>query len=478
MIQKRPTIVGKFSTFLWNSKWVADRILLANISSKIEKHPHESEIFWFNHFLQAARDNSDTLAEKHLFAYLEEPCWHSADNLRFNRVDFDYFGIAREAAMENWRGIFKNYDPKQGNPCNWAKLKLYYGIMNKLRENGEFKNCSDWRILKCTKKGLEKALKAGGIKEENFSKYLLVWRAFNEIYTANVKNQRELPPPRQKQWEEITSYFNNFAAPEYANQTIIDVKKLLQICIKALRDKNQIRLATLDGEHPESLELEMIEESEFNSQDQIERSELSEEIIAVLGSVIASLPKDAKKMLILEHGLIKLSQQYIAQEFNIHRQYQVSRLLSRYHRTILEHLLEYLQKQYKITVDTEAINTACKQLDGWLNWYFQTRIIHKFLQTTLRSHPQLNQHIPILRWYFGSNPSIAKKVNKLSKEFKLSEPELHTKIAEVRKILQKMLQEWLQKIVNIDPNYQATTVKSSALVVEDFLVNAPYAEIK
>jgi hypothetical protein len=153
-------------------------------------------------------------------------------------------------------------------------------------------------------------------------------------------------------------------------------------------------------------------------------------MIAVLGSAIASLPTDAKKMLILEHGLIKCTQKYIAQEFNI-PQYQVSRLLSRYQRTIVEQFLKYLHKQHNRTIDNEAINTACKQADGWLNWYFQTRIIHQFLQTSLKSNPQINQHIPILRWYFGTNPPIVQKVNKLSEEFKLAQQDLEQKLPQV-----------------------------------------------
>ena len=554
-MNKRQEIAKKFSTFLkieripdgdkteakakYREIWGVDLRLQAQINLKIASNPNQDETFWSDHFWQAVKDNSDPLAKKHLLAYLEEPCYWSAKSidaelLKILKLSWeDCFQIAREAVRENWQKIFKNYNSDKGTFLSWAQTKLIYAIQDRLREGREFSNSSDWRLLQCSKKRLKTALEQAGIKEPQFSICVLAWQAFNAVYLAtNIKSYRQLPRPTEEQWAAITDCFNDLALPQYGKKTIDEIEKLLQICVSALRAKSQIQLATLDGEYCESLQSEVAEKCNDwyqDSQEQIEYCELSEEMILVIGEAIASLPPDARKMLILEHGLIKFQQKYIAQEFGI-PQYTVSRLLSRSQRILAHNLLQSLQQQYDITVNAEMIDQACQQLDGWLNWYFQTRIMYRFLQTTLRLHPQLNQEISLLRWYFGANQPVVVKAKKVIAEFQLkatepaeqiaqienslkrlqkqgkiqeieqkltqskkilnnykaaikdelniSETEMSQKLSKVRNVLQLSLQTWLQKTLGINSDSLEAAIASSGLVVEHFLVNAAYAEIK
>lgn len=550
-VEKFYTFVGTYKSTKRNDpvtyKWVTDSQLRANIISKMEQYPDQNEEFWVDHFVKAVQNNSDNFAEMHLLAYLDEACYRAVKSIQnelligFKSTPLDCFQIARGKAKDNWQKIFNAYKPDEGKLIRWAQLKLRGAIIDELQRSAEYQNISDWRLLKsCSKKALRKALQRTQITEPKFSSCMLVWQGFQEVYSSTriQSPQRQLPEPTEQQWEDIADYYNSSALSGDGNKTIDEINKLLKICIEALR--RRIQFIYLDGEDSqlvEVVEVEITKQYQDWYLDNIEDCELSEEMIVALGKTMAFPPKSIdgrkmRKMLILEHGLIKFKQTDIGQEFNI-RQDNVSRLLSKYKKILVKEILKYLEKHYRVTVNTEVIDKSSKQINGWLYWYFQKRIIYRLLQTILRLHPQLNQDINVLRWYFGTNTSIVKKIEKIIKEFNLveeselehklikvesnlnrsqnqqqltseevksrlsqieeifndydlavkqelnisSHSQLHQKIVHIRSILQKKLQAWLHNTINVSSNCNEAIEKSSELVVEQFLRNAPYSEI-
>ena len=111
-------------------------------------------------------------------------------------------------------------------------------------------------------------------------------------------------------------------------------------------------------------------------------------------------------------------------------------------------------------------------LDEWLTWYCQNAILYKFLQTTLKLHPALKLEITLLCRYYGcervDERSIAHNLN-------ITPTELQLKLVQVKTTLQTELHNWLDQILALKPCYLSAIDKSSALLVEQFLANAPYA---
>lgn len=549
-MKKRYTILQQFSSFGQLTTvfgWVTDRPLENNIKTLMQQYPEKDEKFWVTYCLDAAKNGTDSLAVQHLRAYLEEACWQSskATYRDFSIPDFtwlDYWQIARQAAS-NPVQIFKNYDIQRGLPSVYAQKKLRGAILDIIRKGQETQRASDWGLLrKLSKKALKTALQTAGIEEPKLSGCVLAWQAFQEVYAppATVRKNQPLPAPTDAQLADIATYYNDrrfersrtvpLSASHPSAVSAIEIQKMLTTCINAVRANSKIELDSLDADNP-ALELETANYSDvqqWHKEEQAAYSEQWEQLKRVLSDAIASLPPTARTMLILEHGLIELNQSDICKEYGL-KQFQLSRQLSRHKRYLLEALAQWSQKQAGVTLNVEKINHLSQELDLWLNWYCQTTILHRFLQTTLRLHPTLQSEIPLLRRYYGENlpPAIAKaekvigqfqlrgaeldhrltqakKVlqkqkklssteleNKLSQiqvilqqrekalieNFQLTEIQFEEKLKTIKQVLQAHLQQFLEKALNLSPNSQIVTAKPLAELIDTWLSTAQYSTL-
>ncbi len=477
-MEKRHTIVEKYSTFYQVSPvccWITDLKLKRNITPKIEQHPTQNDKFWVKHWLEAAINKSDPLAVQHIRAYLEETCFWSAKVTyqRFTCLDFtwlDYWQIARVEASDPVK-LFKKYDPLRSNPAYYAQLKISSAILDVVRKDREAERCSDWGLLlRSSKRALKTALEKSGIKEPQLSRYLLAWQGFQEIYTALRVRGNRCEAPTPEQLADIADYYNQFRFPQSTEpqQSGSDILALLEMCSSALRVSTKIAISSLDASPAIPIDYNSVEQELVTAEFQEELQQLQE----VLQEAIATLPPDARKMLILEHGFPGLNQTQIAKEFGI-KQYQVSRQLDK-HKCLLLKALAQWSKNHASLTHVEAIDELSKKLDEWLDWYSQTTILYKFLQTTLSLHPTLKQEIPLLTRHFGAETS----TKALANELKLKETELNEKLSGIRQILQEELLGWMQKTFKLTPNSLNAVAKPSALLVDSFLLNAPYAHLK
>ncbi|TAF70587.1 MAG: hypothetical protein EAZ59_04140 [Oscillatoriales cyanobacterium] len=237
-----------------------------------------------------------------------------------------------------------------------------------------------------------------------------------------------------------------------------------------------IQFDSLDAENPE-LELEInyrFEAEAWYGEQDAARGDRLQQMTTELASAIVSLSRDfpdARKMLILEHGFTGFNQSYIGKEFGI-KQYKISRQLTSYKKYLLTSLVKWSQTQANVTFSVKDVDRLSILLDEWLTWYCQNAILYKFLQTTLKLHPALKLEITLLCRYYGcervDERAIAHNLN-------ITPTELQGKLVQVKTILQTQLHNWLHQNLALKPCSLNAIDKSSALLVEQFLANAPYA---
>ncbi|WP_254173195.1 sigma-70 family RNA polymerase sigma factor [Planktothrix pseudagardhii] len=437
----------------------------------IQQYPEQDEKFWVQYWLDIAKNGTDSLAARHLCAYLEETCWYAAKVTyrEFSSPDFtesDYWQIARQVASNPVR-IFNNYKAELSLPRVYAQTKLRGAILDVIRKGQETQRASDWGLLrKSSKKALKTALQMAGIGEAQQADYLLAWQGFQEVYKPPaIRRNQPLPAPTDAQLTAIADYYNQQRSPASAVNAI-KIQEMLEICIKVVRKKHTIELQSLDADN-RALECEVTDYSEVQQRQQETDSEQWEQITRVLSHAIASLPPTARQMLILEHGLIGLNQTEIGRAFGI-KQYKVSRQLSRHKRPLLEVLAKWSENQGGITLDVEKIDALSQHLDSWLNWYCQTTILHRFLYTTLWLHPTLYTEISLLSCYYSENKNIA-----VIKEFQLTETQLEEKLIGIKQVLQVQLQKFFKQTLNFNLSSPDTT-QPLAELVETWLQTAPY----
>jgi RNA polymerase sigma factor (sigma-70 family) len=481
-------LISRFSTFYHvnpHLRQVEDSGLAQNLRRLLQQHPElNDETALLRYLCEAANNNSDALALHHLLAYVDSACYSAAyiTYQVFRTPDLtrvDYLQIARDKIASCAIELCAEYDPSKSPIKTYLHWFLRQAIVSEVRQSQEMERLSDWRLLrKSSKKSRKIALEKAGIKEPKLSNYLLVWQGFLEVYAPIIgrKNQ-PLPAPNNEQLQAIAQFCREQKFPHSARAfTVPEIEKVLQICVNVLRQTSKITFESLNRDRPD-LEFEMANQSEpqeFYLEAETADYEQHEQVKSELAGAIASLPPDAKKMLILEHGLTGFKQSYIGKEFDL-KQYEVSRHLTRYKRLLLEVLVQWSQAQANLKVSVEAIDSLRIQLDEWLNSYCQNAILYKFLQTSLRLHPTLSLEISLLYRYYGM--SLPGKANEeaIACEFNLTQTQLQEKLAKVKTILQEQLHNWMQRILALKPCSLSAMDHSSALLVEKFLTNAPYA---
>ncbi|MEZ2232587.1 hypothetical protein [Microcoleus sp.] len=482
-------IIDRFSTYYQVNSHphaVQDCRLRQNLRRLLQQHPElNDETVLLKYFCnQAAKNNSNSLAKYHLLAYVDVACYSAAKStyeaFQTPELTFaDYLQIAKLYMVDRAVELCTKFDRTQSKIETYLSRPLRDAIMSEVRKNEPTQRQSDWGLLRSTsKKGLKSALQNFGISEPKLSHCFLTWQAFLEVYapvTAGT-NQR-LPEPRAAQWEAIAQFCTEQQFPHSIQPlTVPEVKALLQICVDALRASTHIQFDSLDAENW-NLESETAEQSEqqaSNRQQDMERSDRLQQMTTELASAIVSLSRDfpdARKMLILEHGFTGFNQSYIGKEFGI-KQYKISRQLTSYKKYLLTSLVKWSQTQANVTFSVKDVDRLSTLLDEWLTWYCQNAILYKFLETTLKLHPALKLEITLLCGYYGcervDERAIAHNLN-------ITPTELQGKLVQVKTTLQTELHNWLHQNLALKPCSLNAIDKSSALLVEQFLANAPYA---
>ncbi len=480
-------LIERFSTFQEvnpHRRQVQDSKLTQNLHRLLKQYPElNDETALLKYFCNAAENNSDSLARCHLLAYVDSACYSAAIATYqiFRTPDLtleDYLQIARDKIAPCVIKLCAKYDPSQSQITTYASPFLRSAIMSAVRCHQEIERRSDWSLLRnFSKTKRKKVLDKFGIKEPKLSNCLLIWQGFSEVYAPVKARRNQKLPPTEKQWQAIAKFGNEQRLPHSVKTfTVQDIQSLLKICVNALREPSRIKLYSLNEDNRD-LELETTKTSEqqlWYREQQTAESEQYQQVKTELASAIASLPADARKMLILEHGFIGFNQSYIGQEFGI-QQYQVSRNLTSDKRRLLEVLVQWSQRELGVNLSLETVKRLSIYLDEWLIWYCQNTILYRFLETVLRLHPALKLEIKLLYRYYGMSLPGRADERAIAREFNLAQTELQEKLMQVKTTLQEQLHQWLQQILALKPCSLEVMNNSSALLVEQFLANAPYA---
>ena len=395
-MRSRQNLVDIFSTYIQfeNDRfqgWLADARLRNSmercLAQTVTEQPNKQTwaLYWHEHW----RQHTHTFAALHLGAYLQEAAYWAAQK-------FTQFQLPRSSLADRFQIAFtqfeqglKQFTPDRGSSLeSFAKMFFTSTITNELRRTQELDLCSDWMLLRKTslKKFIE-SLRNQGLDDAAIAHYRLAWTCFKQLYApSQVSGTRQLPPPDQHTWENITQLYNqqlcHHLPTTVAPVTAEQLEDWLQKAIGWLRSYSQPSVKSLSDPIPggETGELqdtlpspdrspmnELLEQVEQSSQ-KAQQTHLRQFLQDHLNTLSAS----EQALLKLYYG-DHLSQQQIAQQLNT-KQYSVSRQLTRIRKKLLEAVMTWCQETERVTLSPDQVEHIAEALEIWLQEFWQSSV--------------------------------------------------------------------------------------------------------
>lgn len=386
-MRPRQNILEMFSTFLQFDgerfgNWVYDGKLRRSMQNCLgQATTKQSENFWAIYWHKDWQKRSDSLAEKHLSAYLQETCFWAVKRVmpQFSSVQSSLSDCFQIAIAEVPK-ILKGCDPDQK-----ASLKSYstvaFGniLRDALRQKKEIDFCNDWALLlKLSRKRLQEALQNAGLTEEIIASYLLAWKCFTDGYILSKSPKaRKLEKPDESTWEIITQLYNREGKTQLNPQTL---EKWLLACAKYARSYlypvvsslNTPKFGQPDSELqddlPDATDSQSLLDNLIAAEAAETQQNLQQEIHTLLVTTLAKLPAQSQQLLQLYYQQ-GLTQQQIAKQQEI-QQYQVSRQLSKTREALLLAVSKWSQEKTHISATSIVVKHISAVLEEWLQNYF------------------------------------------------------------------------------------------------------------
>ncbi len=398
----RKEIVELFSTFLQFetdhfSHWVTDLRLRRSMQRRVKDYSkHESasisaspssEQFWALYWYQCWQTQANDLAEGHLAAYLQEPCYWTAQRIvkQFTNVQFGVSDYCQMAIAEI-RTILKGFKPDRG-----ASLKTFANIAfprllkDQLRQRQEANLCSSLGLLRrVSKKRLLEALRQVGLSPAAIAQYQLAWMCFNALYLQTQTGTNQLPTVDRALWNAIAHLYNTERRnqlgaagadcnPEtierWLNQCATWVRAYLYPAIESLNlpkaglESGGERQDDLSDPLQESLLTEwMIQEDDQARQEQ--RSQICSAIVGALEQL-----NDQSQELLRLYYHQGLTQQEMMQQLQM-SQATVSRRLTKAREALLLALVEWSQQKLNNSPTPNLIKDMSAALEEWLGVHY------------------------------------------------------------------------------------------------------------
>ncbi len=381
----RQSIIDKFSTFIQFDaerfqNWAKDGKLRRSIQSCINQNPEEtSDNVWAIYWHKRWQKEQLTIAQQHLNAYLQEPCYWSSQKIAqtFSATGHslpDFFQIA----IIQIDRILKGFNPNQGFILkNYASTAFSSIIRETLRQRHEVDICSTWGMLrKTSQKRLIESLEAAGLSKETITNYTNAWNCYQLIYAPTQNNtSRKLSRPDDKMWDAITKAYNTQAPSKVSAQTL---ESWMQTCASSIRNflypsVTSINTPTGSEEIYEIIDnipsnensplVEIISEEEQLSRD----SQLSE-ISQVLIEAVNKLEPEAQQILKLYYTQGQ-TQQQIASHLEI-PQYTISRRLNKIRETLLKAVFTWSKEKLHISITSDILKSMNSVIEQWLQSYY------------------------------------------------------------------------------------------------------------
>lgn len=387
-MRPRASLIDIFSTFLQFDAdrlkgWICDRTLQRNMERTLKTltSTAASESFWVLYWHKLWQQQPQTLAYRHLVAYLQEAGYWASQKIFTNFANpqyalSDYFQIS----MAQVEKVLKGFKPQQGVSLQrYASAVFYSAIKETLRQRQEVDICTPWALLrKLSQKRLEESLRLAGLSEVAIAASVLAWNCFKTLYApTQATGTRQLDSPDAETWQAIAILYNQErqnlppASPDTLEQWLLTCVKyarsyLYPTChsLNALKpEQDQEWLDELQANEHDSLLNELIvaeeTQTQFSQQTQINQ---------VLTQALQNLDASAQLLLKLYYAG-GLTQHQLAQQLEI-KQYTVSRRLTKIRSELLLVLSRWSQDTLHISLSSDVLKTMSVVLEEWLNAYY------------------------------------------------------------------------------------------------------------
>lgn len=471
-----------FSTFLKVSNnedypvWMSYPELERSMRNVIAQEQINNEEYWALYWRNKTLQDLASLAQKHVLAYFDEPCYWAAKTVQskvgINDLTLmDCLQIARAVAAFKIERILSQYNGRSSLKT-FAQLRICSGLLDHVREKQDVQKYTDWGLLRTvSKKALMLALQQQNIQQQEQSCYILAYYCFKESYVpVKGKSTGRLSEPNLEQWQALAERYNMLRSKHDIKKDISnsDIKSLLEICIKAIRENAKPpAMVSLDDPNILSDKLLYIPENEINESDlEVEFNSIRE----VLENAFADLPPESQKMLILADGL-ELHQRDIGKLFGIEPQYKVSREIKKLHKLILQQFAKWSQKNLNIKLSDQEIDDKSKEMYQWLSPYLKSSIFY-FLDNVLIADTTDNTQI--LKLYYGEKKSL----EIISQQLQILKDVLQQRLATINQNLQTLLKKEIENQLSISLASLESTDKQIYYLVDEWLKNAAYGKFE
>jgi RNA polymerase sigma factor (sigma-70 family) len=387
----RTSILDLFSTFAYLEgdnfrRWATDGRLRGSIKRCVAANDDRSEGLWSVYWFQQWQSQTSPLAEPHLFAYLQEPCyWISQQMAR--RMQTSQYTLADYFQMTNIdiRRVLNSYELDRGSSLkSYASLLLTNALKDHLRQRQAVDICSDWALLrKWSKKRVREVLDRVGISEPEASQYQLAWFCFKTLYVPNDRTEDKSSNPNPALWQEVADFYHT----QRQSQLVVPGATLTPAQIEARLTKlgrwlREYLYPTIDsinrtkpGEDTGEVQDNLSDDTGVTLLDlAIEREEITQrstqqlKLQTILTQAVTNLPPELQEILQLfyQQGL---SQQELASQLKL-SQPTVSRRLKKAEENLLQALLTWIESQLNQFPDPNVLKNISATLREWLTVHY------------------------------------------------------------------------------------------------------------
>lgn len=465
-------------------RWRTETALKKNFSSY--QAAEESFLLWcqgqddysiVRKFLEIYQHEETTerekeLAQWHLTAYLETPCYQAASKRfatfsNFNDLTDDwehYLHLAR-CLTNNPEEILQIYRKYRRRGYDLEKYFMWE-IASKIRDlsyraTGQGKY-SPWYSLKNTSATtLNQALVNHGVRAENIERYLIARSCLFEVYAKS--EQGRWISPNLNEYQAAANYCTRY----HFTIDVQEIQRLIKICLEVLRSSPKI--ISFDTNN----NLDVIESYSVNEisepdpllaiAEDLYRENMQsyvEGINQVLIQEWAAFKQrdiDYETMLLLRYGL-GLSQASTAAQIGVH-QTTVRDYCLLFQEQLLEAVGLWLMD--KLGVNLQQLEDLEQYLDLWLKEQYK-KTIDAVIMSGFNQHLDVGSRYILKQMYFNST----KDSQKLARKLNMGTAEFKKQVKEAENQLLIYLLQWVQNTVGIFLENKLERKKIARLIKE------------
>lgn len=392
----RTDILAMFSTFIQFAgerfdTWVSDPRLARSMQRELlqaNEEANRSEKFWTLYWYRRHQEE-DANATKHLWAYVQEPCYWAAERVtrRFAIVQCplaDGFQIA----IANVDRILKGYNPNYGSSLKaYAHRAFGNCIRDQLRQQNAINISSDWGLLRrLSQTQLTQALQAAGFVET--AHYILMWQCFRSVCTPEPSRLvRGLVAPNDEQLDAIAHRYHQQRHQLSEQNTSllshqdIDPQQLnleltyLATLVRAYLTPTVISLnqPQYDDSSEEQVDTLPSDDNPMTQllvdEEYIQQQNYAKQIGIALEKALLDLD-DPSRLLLSLYYQKSYTQTEIAKQLQI-KQYQVSRKLNRIRRQLLMSVFIWSQETLHIPAESAILANVSDVIHEWLQCHYE-----------------------------------------------------------------------------------------------------------